>query len=104
MTGRSTCASDRTTVAVLSGPADFAGWRDQARRLIGWGIAPDRVIWQVAGETGGDLFGREPQSGPAADPPADVRPPRVSAIFLELGAKAALHSDPRRFALLYRLL
>lgn len=85
----------------LAAPDDFAGWRDQARRLLMADVPPDRVTWQVPGEGGGDLFA----SGrhlPA--PRADAPQPRVSRAFLDLAAKGALHRDEGRFALLYRLL
>lgn len=79
---------------------DFAGWRDSARGLIQAGVAPDRVWWSLPGYTAGDLFA----GGEAPVPPADAPPVRAGREFLELAQRAALHSDPRRFDVLYRLL
>ena len=87
----------------LDAADDFAGWREQARRLIMAEVPPDRVVWQVPGEGGEDLFAAGKQRRLPA-PARDVMPPRVPRAFLELAGKAALHSDPQRFALLYRLL
>lgn len=85
----------------LAAPDDFAGWRDQARRLLMAEVPPDRVTWQVPGEGAGDLFA----SGRRLPAPrADAAQPRVPRAFLDLAAKAALHRDEGRFALLYRLL
>lgn len=88
--------------AVLAGPDDLAGWREQARRLIMAAVPPDRVVWEVPGEGTGDLFASEAGQLPTASPGA--APPRVPRGFFELAAKAALHSNPQRFSLLYRLL
>ena len=93
-------AADICTVS-LAGPDDFAGWREQARRLLLAQVPPERVAWQVPGEGGGDLFAL---ALTLPELPADAPPPRVPRAFLALAGKAALHSDQRRFALLYRLL
>lgn len=88
----------------LAAPDDFAGWREQARRLVMADMPPDRVIWQVPGEGGDDLFAGAGKARRLPVPPRDAAPPRVPRAFLDLAGKAALHSDPQRFALLYRLL
>lgn len=69
-------------------------------------MPPDRVSWVEPGGTG-DLFA--PESPTRSDkrlpaPPADAPPVRASKRFLELARHAALHSDPARFGLLYRVL
>ena len=84
---------------------DFGTWRDQARRLVQAEVPPDRVTWSTPAGGDGSLFG----AGPGADkrlpaPRADAPQVRASRAFLDLAGKAALHSDPERFALLYRLL
>ncbi|MDB5374318.1 MAG: phage polymerase-related protein [Belnapia sp.] len=79
----------------LAGPADFAGWRSEARRLLAAGVPPEDVEWRLAGEVPG-LFGGAPL--PEGHAAASV--PRG---FLELAEVAIRHRDPERFALLYRL-
>lgn len=96
-----TLVADRHRVA-LADESDFAGFREAARQLLAAGVAPDDVDWRV-GTGGADLFG-------PADPPPDTNgsspsmPLRVSRAFLDLAGAAALHRDPGRFALIYRLL
>ncbi len=90
----------------LPAPDDFAFWRDRARGLIQCDVPPDRVSWIEPGGTG-DLFAAE---GPSRSdkrmpsPPADARPVRASQHFLTLARRAALHTDPARFGLLYQVL
>ncbi len=90
----------------LPAPDDFAHWRERARGLVQCDVPPDRVSWIEPGGTG-DLFASE---GPSRGekrlpvPPADAPPVRASQRFLTIARSAALHSDPARFALLYRVL
>ncbi|MHA7818186.1 MAG: UdgX family uracil-DNA binding protein [Erythrobacter sp.] len=90
----------------LPAPDDFAFWRERARTLIQCDVPPDRVSWIEPGGTS-DLFAAE---GPARNerrlslPDGDARPVRASKRFMRLARNAALHSDPQRFALLYRML
>lgn len=88
----------------LSAPDDFDGWREQARRLVMADVPPDRVVWQVPGEGGDDLFAGAGGARRLPAPPLGCPQPRVPRAFLDLAGKAALHSDPQRYALLYRLL
>jgi len=85
----------------LPEPDDFEFWRDQARALVQCGIAPECVSWIEPGGSG-DLFGGGTERPPVA--PADAPPVKASRQFIALAKNAALHSDPERFALLYRLL
>lgn len=90
----------------LPAPDDFAFWRDRARALIQCDIPPDRVSWLEPGATG-DLFAAEglfPADRRLPAPPGDARAVRANRRFLGVAAKAALHCDPTRFALLYRVL
>ena len=80
----------------LAGPADFPGWRAEARRLLAAGVAPDAVAWRLASEAPG-LFG----DGTLPEGRAAASVPRG---FLDLAEVAIRHRDPERFALLYRLL
>ena len=91
-------------VVTLPTPDDFAFWRERARALIQCDVPPDRVAWVEPGATG-DLFARDGRSEarPPA-PPEDAPQVRASKRFLTQAKNAALHSDPQRFALLYRLL
>lgn len=66
------------------------------------GISPERIVWNVPGGYDGDLFANG--SGTLPRPPSEAPRPHVSRPFIELARKAVLHSDPQRFALLYRLL
>jgi uracil-DNA glycosylase len=86
-------------VVRLAAEDDFEGWREAARSLVGAGVPPDGVIWQV-GDGGGDLFA----SGAAPLPPPSPRELRVPRAFVTLAEQAALHRDPQRFAMLYALL
>ncbi|MEM9500935.1 MAG: UdgX family uracil-DNA binding protein [Pseudomonadota bacterium] len=90
----------------LPSPDDFTFWRERARGLIQCDVPPDRVSWVEPGRTG-DLFAQE---GPFRGerhlplPGKDARPVRVAKRFISLARNAALHSDPERFGLLYRML
>jgi DNA polymerase len=66
--------------AILAGPADFPGWRDQARRLLAAGVPPEAVEWRVAGDQPG-LFGTAPV--PGAPVPAPTPAARRSGISSE---------------------
>src|SRR6478672_6365116 len=82
----------------LQHATDFEGWRNAARGLLASGIAPQDVSWRVAGSLP-DLFGDA--ATPSAPVDAGIRVPRA---FVSLARLVILHSDPQRFALLYRLL
>ena len=93
--------ADTRYVIQLPEPDDFGFWRERARALVQCDVPPDRIAWVEPGGSG-DLFGRGDLRVPS--PPADAPQIRVSRRFLQLAKNAALHSDPERFALLYRLL
>ena len=76
---------------------DFDEWRRAARGLLQAGIAPEDVAWRDPLTEAG-LFGAE--AVPQGDSPVGSVPPA----FVELARTAIAHSDPERFALLYRLL
>jgi probable DNA metabolism protein len=81
---------------------DFDIWRDAARRAVMAAVPPEQIVWTVLEGEGGDLFAADAQPLPA--PPPDAAQPHVSRAFLQLAQKAVLHTEPQRFALLYRLL
>jgi DNA polymerase len=83
---------------LLDGETDFAGWRDAARRLALSDVPPEAVTWSTG--RNGDLFGsREP----LPDVPSGVTM-NVPRAFVDLAELVICHSDPQRFALLYRIL
>ncbi len=75
----------------------YEDWRDAARNLIAIAAAPETVAWRTAGAS--DLFADAPE--PNLQP---ALPIFVSRAFVEVARKVVLHSDPQRFALLYRVL
>jgi probable DNA metabolism protein len=79
----------------------FAGWQRAARRALHDQISPEEIAWVEIGsaEPGLDLFDENESVRPA------VRGgPLVPRQFLNLAQLIALHSDGRRWPLLYRLL
>ncbi|WFR94156.1 UdgX family uracil-DNA binding protein [Rhizobium tumorigenes] len=98
----------------LKGRGDLAEWRDAARPLLGEGVLPEAIDWREAA-LGGDLFAGSGDSlllepteplprngsgvGPEGTPPVTVPP-----AFIGLAEAVLCHSDPGRFALLYRIL
>lgn len=96
----------------LAHETDFEGWRSAARALLMQGIAPENLAWRV-GEANRGLFDL-PDFVPATPQDQLSEPGQASAVahrefkvprdFIALCSKAILHSDPARFALLYRLL
>jgi len=82
----------------LSSETDFAGWRDAARRLALNDVPPEDVVWQSG--SGEDLFATQTPL-PEAPPGATLNVPRE---FLDSAEAVICHSDPARFALLYRIL
>ena len=89
-----------TVLARLAHPADFDGWRRQARLLAGAGVAPSQIVWQVGDEAAG-LFGGELAEGLASASAVELTVPRD---FPELARSVVCHRDASRFDLLYRLL
>lgn len=95
-------AEPRTLCMVPMGKFDdFDCWRDQARALVQANIPPGRIAWIEPGGNS-DLFAHEDRSMPV--PPSGASPVRANKRFVSLAKNAILHSDPERFALLYRLL
>lgn len=86
----------------LTAPDDFEEWREVARRLVQAAIPPERVEWESSEDQAGDLFA---QGGcPLPEPPADAPLPRASREFVLLARSVILHSDGKRFSLLYEVL
>ena len=85
-------------VVKLAHPADFAGWREAARRLDAAGVPAEAILWSVEGDSGSLLA--EAEVGPL--PEGQGR--RVPSAFVDLAKELVCHSDPERFDLAYRLL
>ncbi len=83
-----------TRAVALAPDADFEAWRAAVRGPLRAGAPPQAVVF--ASETD-DLF------APPAVPEEAGAPARMPAAFVALARDAAEHSDPGRFALLYRL-
>ena len=94
--------ADLAEVLLIEAPDDFDAWRECARRLVMAQVHPRDVIWQAPGGASADLLARP--ADPAQFVPTNSIPPRAPRHFIALAGKAFLHSDPARFALLYRLL
>lgn len=86
-------------VVRLDRPSDLEEWRGKARRLLAAGIEPSQVVFRVGADESG-LF----ETGLETLPEPSGRTGSVPRQFIDLAGAAIQHSDPRRFALLYRLL
>jgi DNA polymerase len=91
--------------ARLGSETDLAGFREEARVLLGQQVPPEAVHWQTAQAQNSNRFADPAMPGDSR--PRDV-PKAASAIvpasFLRLCEVVVLHHNPERFALLYRLL
>ncbi|WP_165779704.1 UdgX family uracil-DNA binding protein [Mesorhizobium sanjuanii] len=85
-----------THIVWLDSETDFAGWRDAARQLALNEIAPDDIGWHVTPSSS-----QRRNRLPAVPPDARLVVPRE---FIEHAETAFCHSDPDRFAFLYRFL
>ena len=106
MSAAAKSVADRYFVVSLPDADDFDAWREAARGLVQAGVSPERVAWTAPGVSG-DLFAQQDADGggPQFRPPRPGAPPvRANRRFVSLARNAVLHSDPERFALLYRLL
>ena len=78
--------------------ADYAEWREAARRLLGRSTPPADVTWLSASDQATLPF---PGLDAAAPPTAMV--PRVPRAFMAIAELAADHRSPRKWDALYRL-
>jgi probable DNA metabolism protein len=81
---------------------DFASWQKVARRAAHRGVMPDRIAWEEVTEKQPplNLFPEHDHDGTGAPD----RPLLVPKKFVELARVVAMHSDPQRWPMLYRLL
>ncbi|KPF66305.1 DNA polymerase [Bosea sp. AAP35] len=87
-------------MARLAHPADFEGWRQQARALALAGVAPAQIDWRI-GDADAGLFADAAVPLPEPKPGIELTVPRD---FPELARLVVCHRDAGRFDLLYRLL
>ncbi|MDB6132952.1 MAG: putative Uracil-DNA glycosylase [Verrucomicrobiales bacterium] len=88
--------------SVSFGPG-FESWRDQARKLMAQGVPPEEVDWTDAAQ-GESLFQPPEEASIPTGTPAEEQSWRVPSAFVNLARMAWAHVDPRRPAVLYRLL
>jgi uracil-DNA glycosylase len=87
----------------LTDPFAMEEWRNAARTLLLAAVPPDLVSWSAGLES--DLFATAGVSLPGPGPlDGAASAPKVPRRFLALADAALAHRDPRRHALLYRLL
>ena len=84
-------------VVQLRGHGDFDEWRRAARQLLARNVTPEAVVWSTEDST--TLFSADSHAGAPGQPGKNV--PRA---FVHLAETVICHSDPARFALLYRVL
>ncbi len=84
----------------LQGETDIAGFRAEARVLLARQIPPEQIHWSTSAHND-DLFS---QATAITAEPVAHNGMAVPRAFLSLCETVVLHSEPQRFALLYRLL
>ncbi|RKR29044.1 DNA polymerase [Acidovorax sp. 93] len=89
----------------LDHATDWQGFRTAARALVQANVPPQAVDWRCQADAAEDLFAPEPAASHTLPSPAPDAPTlRVPPDFVHLCEQLILHSDPGRFALMYRLL
>ena len=80
----------------------FDDWQRVARAALQQGIAPNAIVWQelAADQPSLDIFDETGLTGEVAARPVF----RVSRAFIELARAVSMNREPKRWALLYRLL
>ena len=83
----------------MTAPRDFEDWRATARQMLAEGVSPEVAGFSDVDQptlfASGEPRGKVAEAGPAATVPKE---------FLGLLRNVALHRDPRRWDLMYRLL
>ncbi len=80
---------------------DFEAWRIAARDALHAGFLPEEIDFEDATAAAPMLLALEPDELPHGTPHPH---PRVTKAFLEAAQVAAVHRDPQRWNLLYRIL
>jgi probable DNA metabolism protein len=97
-------SQDHLFSITLASPTDFGGWRDAARAHVLNQTSPELILWTIAGTVdSSDLFAASRASAPLAGIPSGAQL-RVPRRFIDLAEAVICHSDPARFAFLYRIL
>ena len=92
-------------VVRVSVPPDFGVWRTRAREALQQKLEPDAVDFvDDTVPVAADLFGAPDDPAVNIKPSAGSAPPHVPKAFLDRAQLAALHRQPSRWNLLYRLL
>lgn len=81
---------------------NFPAWRERARELLAMGVLPQEVDWIDEGEEN-SLFELAPEFSQPTEP-LPIGAAKVSPEFLKLAETVSAHTDPQRWAVLYRLL
>lgn len=84
---------------------EYEAWRVAARRLLAEGVASEAVLWEDDAQEA-SLFGGETVEGneelrKGLVEEVEVKVPKG---FLEMARRAAAHTDPKRWGVLYRVL
>ncbi len=82
-------------------PPDFQAWREAARDALRQGYLPEQIDLQDDSLERPMVLALEADEAPGGPP---VERPHVPKAFLEAAQNAAVHRDPNRWNLLYRLL
>lgn len=81
----------------------FVSWRNEARKLLQNEVHPSSVIW-ISNTQDESLFNSEILSQEQSENRKTSKEPlKVSKTFLELAEQVSYHTDPKRWALMYRL-
>ena len=81
---------------------EFAAWREEARRLLREGIAPNEI--ELVDEEHDTALSLGFALSPAPNPARAIAQPAVPRPFFDLAEIVACHSDPGRWQLLYLVL
>ncbi len=84
----------------------FSGWQTGARRALAQHRLPEQIVWEELGseEPGLPLFDESTSNDGGVSNPVHEARFRVPSSFVEMAGRVACHRDPRRWALLYRVL
>jgi len=85
----------------LSSETEYSEWRDAALRLLQNNVSPPNTVWQGPNAAGSLLNSMQTSWTDLREKPKAISVPRT---FPSLAEKVLCHTDPQRFAKLYRIL